>query len=212
MAWVAAGTAIVGLGASIYTGIKQKAAAKKLAASNTYPTETVPQAALDNQQQAIADANTGLPAQQYAQAMKNIGRQQQTAIRMANDRRAGVGLIGQIQQNSDDAAARLGVADAQARLQNKRNLYAVNNRVAGYQNDAFNWNSKNKYNQDYNYSQQLEGAGNANLMHGVDVAGSAAIGLVKMQQAKKANGLYGNAVDNSHIGDSSWYGSDPLPQ
>lgn len=172
---VAAAGLVIGAGSAIYSGLSQRKQAKALAANNPYPTQTVPQADLDNQQLAKQMANQGLPAQQYANAMTNIQRTQQSAMRNGYDRRGGLGLIGQIQQNSNDATAKLDAANAAARIQNQRQLLGVNRQVAGAQQDAFNWNSKNKYLQNYNYSQQLQGAGNANLVHGVDEIGSGLI-------------------------------------
>lgn len=163
---------LLGAGASLITGLGQKKQGQQLAANNPYPQQQVPQAEKDNQQIAAQMANEGLPSQQYAMAMKNIDRSRSAAMRDAYDRRAGVGLIGQIQQNTNDAKAKLDVANANARIQNQRTLLGVNNKVAGYQQDAFNWNAKNKYNQDYNYSQQLKGAGNANVVHSFDQLGS----------------------------------------
>src|SRR5579864_2930072 len=106
--------------------------------------------------------------------MKDIERQQAVALRSSYSRRGANGLIGQIQGNTNDALAKLDAQNAAARLNNQRTLLGVNNRVAGYQQNAFDWNAKNKYNQMYNYQQQLLGAGNANLIHGVDVAGAIA--------------------------------------
>lgn len=175
MSFAAAAGLVVGVGTSVYEGIKQKNEASRLAGQNPYPIQDTPQAEKDNQGIARQMANEGLPSQQYALAMKNIDRSRTAAMRDAYDRRGGLGLIGQIQQNTNDAKARLDAQNANARIQNQRQLIGVNNRVAAYQQSNFNWNQKNLYNQNYNYSQQLQGAGNANIVHGIDSLGAGLI-------------------------------------
>jgi hypothetical protein len=195
MSFAAAAGLVVGAGTAIYSGIKQKQQANQIAKNNPYPTQTVPQALLDNQQLAKEQASTGLPSQQYSDAMKNIQRTQENAIRNATSRRAGIGLIGNIQQNTNDATQKLDVANANARLRNIQQLYNVNNRVGQAQQSAFDWNSKNKYLQNYGYSQSLQGAGNANLVHGVDEIGS---GLIQGAARGLFGGSYSARVGNPY--------------
>lgn len=203
----AAAVGLVGAGVSAYVGIKQRQKAAEINKDNPYPQEAVPQAIQDNQQYARQAANEGLPSQIYANSMKDIQRNQQTAIRLASGRPGGVnGLIGSIQGNTNDAMDRLTARNAMAQQQNLRTLYGVNNTAGKYQQDAFNWNSKNRYNQQYNYSQSLEGAGNANLVHGIDSGVSQIPGL-----AKGAAGLFGNSGSRDPSGgQADYYGSDPL--
>lgn len=126
-------------------------------------------------------ANEGLPSEQYAQAMKNIQRQQVAAQTSAQNLRAGLGMIGQSQQLSNDAGLSLDVANAQARQKNQRVL-------AQYKDKAWDWNVKDKYQRDYNYGMQLLGAGNQNTMFGLDKAG-AGIGMLAGGGAFK--GMFG---------------------
>lgn len=192
--WIAAGATIVGAGVKIYSGIKQKQAAKKQLAGNQFSPATVPQEELDNQQLAKQMANEGLPSQQYQLGMKNIQRQQMAALRGAQDRRAGVGLIGQIQANTNDATARLDAANAAARGQNQRTLLGVNNQVAGARTRAWGLNESNRRN-NFNYGMSLLGAGNANIVGGIDqgVGTTALLG----------NNLFGNNYNKNKFSDPS---------
>lgn len=106
-------------------------------------------------------AATGLPSEQYNQAMKNIQRQQMFALSKAQDRRGGLAALGGIQQTANDASLNLDVANAQARQQNQRVL-------AGYRDKAFDWNKKRPYEQKYNYGMSLLGSGNQNVANGID--------------------------------------------
>lgn len=161
------------LGAGLIGGLVgggQRRRAKKALANLPYPQYDIPTEVFDNKRMATEMAATGLSTQEYAQGQQNILRQQNRAIKDAQDRRGGIGLIGKIQQGTNDAMLGLDVADAKARQQNKMNLMNVNSQVAGYRDKAFDWNKKNKYLQDRAYYMSQMGAGNQNIMGGIDRA------------------------------------------
>lgn len=164
---------VVGGAVGYLEGAAQKKKANKLLAANQYHPLGVPQEAYENQQIARNQALQGLPSQQYNQAMQSIQRQQQAALAGGQDRRSGLGLIGQTQQISDDATGKLNVDDANARLQNQRQLIGVNNQMAGYKTQAWDQNEQNRQ-RNYEYGQQLLGAGNVNEFGAID-SGLAAI-------------------------------------
>lgn len=184
------------------TGLFQKNKGKKLLKNLHYPTETIPQELLQNQQQARINANVGMPSEQYNQAMRNIQRQQLMALRGAQDRRGGLAVLGGLQQGANDALLKLDSENAQQRLNNQRALYGINTQVANTRRDLFDKNVRQKYIQDYNYAQGLIGAGNQNFVGGLDKitsgAGQAIFG--------RRNGLYGSGTyDYGNYGASgSW--------
>lgn len=136
-------------------------------------------------------AATGLPSEQYNQAMQNIQQQQLMAIQGAHNRRAGIGSIAGIQGATNAANLNLDVKNAMARQQNQLRLGSWKDKV--WQN-----NVKGKYNQQYNYGMGLLGAGNQNLVSGIDQGlagvGSAAYGLMgggfKPQAASQVPQIY----------------------
>jgi len=154
------------------TGFFQKKKADKLLSNLEYPTEVMPSEVVENQNLARRDAATGLPSEQYANAMKNIQRQQLAALRSANDRRAGGGLIGGIQAGTNDALLNLDAEDARMKLDNEGKLIAANNTAAGWKSKLFDSNVRQKYIQDYNYAMGLKGAGNENFSSGLDKIGA----------------------------------------
>lgn len=174
---------VIGAGAGLIEGENQKKKANSLLAANQYRQMGIPREELENQQIARNQALQGLPSQQYQQAMQNIQRQQQMALRGAQDRRAGIGLVGSVQQGADDAQGRLDAANANARLQNQRQLMSVNNQVAAYRGQDWRQNEANR-SRNYDYGMQLLGAGNANIMGGIDT------GLATLTSAY-GNGLFG---------------------
>ena len=95
---------LIGGGANILGGaIKgllgggQKRKGRKLLDSLQYPTEGLPSEVTENQILAKQQAATGLPSEQYANAMKNIQRNQLMALRGAHDRRGGLAVLPQVQ-------------------------------------------------------------------------------------------------------------------
>jgi hypothetical protein len=150
------------------TGLVQKHKANQLLAQTKRPTYAIPGEVLQNQKQAELNANTGLPSEQYQQGMQNINRQQNSALQRASDRRGGLLAVAGTQQQGNDATLKLDVANAQARLNNQRTLYGINNQVAGYKDKAFDINEMQPYKQNYAYGMGLLGQGNQNLLGGID--------------------------------------------
>lgn len=154
---------IIGGGAKLIGGIfkgiaggKQKREGRRILRDNPAPEYQIPG-------EITTAAAEGLPSQQYEQAMKNIQRQQLTAIKSAQDRRGGLASIGKIQDNTNNATLGLDVADAQARQQNQL-------RLAQYRDKAWDWNKRQKFERNYSYGMNLLGAGNQNVAAGFDQA------------------------------------------
>jgi len=129
-------------------------------------------------------AATGLPSEQYNQAMQNIQQQQLMAIQGAHSRRAGIGLIGGIQNAVNAADLNLDVKNAEARQTNQLRLGSWKDKV--WQN-----NVKGKYNQQYNYGMGLLGIGNQNAVSGLDQ------GLAGLGQAAYGGGLFAGGSGNN---------------
>ncbi len=199
MTWVAAGVASAAITAKVVTGIKQKRdAKKKLKEIGESPTEAIPNEVLQNQKMAQLRANTGLPSEQYNQAMKNLQRNQMMALSQGRDRGAGLSLVSKSQQLMDDGTLKLDVANANAKMQNERNLYGVNNAVAGWKDKVWQNNSKNPWDRKYQYAMSLLGAGNQNLASAFD-QGAAAGGSF-------ANSMSGGGGGGGNSGGGSNWG------
>lgn len=180
------GTLIGGVGGAavgLVSGLIQKKKANALLKQNPFPTEGMPNEELANQQIAQGAATQGMPSEEYAQAQKNIQRNQAAQLSSAQTAPGGaVRNIGAIQQNSNDANANLTAQSAAIRQQNIGQLLGVNNQVASWRDRLFDWNNKTKYAMNYNYAMGLLGQGNQNVMGGADkllgtAAGAAASGM-----------------------------------
>lgn len=151
------------------TGLIQKGKAKRLLkAAGEQPLYNIPQEILRNQKMAELGAAEGMPSQQYNNAMKNIQRSQTNALSGALDRKSALMALPRLQQQANDAYGNLDVQDAQMRRQNQQTLYNVGNTTAQYRDKAWNTNELQPWQRKYNYAQNLLGAGNQNLMSGID--------------------------------------------
>lgn len=185
-----AGQQIGGLFKTII-GAGQARQGRKLKNSLVYPIESVPQEEIENKKLAQQQAATGLPYEQYTNAMKNIQRQQLMALRGAHDRRGGLGSIATIQQGTNDATLNLDTADARQKILNQNQLMNVNNRLSSWKDKVWQNNIKDKYNRDYNYAMGLIGQGNQNVASGFDqVIGSA---------GNAANAAFGSKNNSGYV-------------
>jgi hypothetical protein len=156
-------------------GAKQKKQGKKLLNGLELPEEQLAPELTENQNIARQNAATGMPSEQYAQAMKNIQRNQLTAFRSAKGGRGGLGNIAGILQGTNDATLGLDAQNAQMRVNNQGRLMDVNNNIASWKSKLFDLNKRQPYEDKRNYAYGLIGAGNQNIMAGID-QGVAGIG------------------------------------
>ena len=174
MSWaiIGIGVGVASTGYSIYSGARQKSKAKKELErlNREKPIETVPQDVLDNQQMAKIRAQTGLPSEQYNQAMKDINRQQSRSLKRATDRGMGLGLVAALDDNANRAIERLGVENAKARTQNERVLMDVNSQIANWKKGIYDRNVRQVWDRNYDYNMGLQGQGNQNIANAINSA------------------------------------------
>lgn len=150
------------------TGFFQRRKAKKMLGGLTRPNYEIPQDVLKNQKMAELAANEGMSAQQYTNAQNDIQRNQTSVLNSSLDRRSALMALPKIQQQSNDATGKLNVQDDMMRKQNQRVLYGINSQVGQYRDKAWDINKMQPYQRDYEYAMGLLGAGNQNMMAGLD--------------------------------------------
>ena len=158
--------------------------------------DVLPKELEQNRQLASLRSKTGLPTEQYAMAQKAIQRQQARTLKSASDRRMGLGLLASIDDNANKAQGNLDVANAQARLNNERNLMGINKDVASWKIAKVN-RDLSQWNQKMDYAKAVEGSGRQNqanaIMSGINAAGLIAGAAYKNNSNSSwANGLFGN--------------------
>lgn len=171
-------------------GLLQRRKAKKLLAGLTQPVYSTANEILQNQKRAELAANEGLPSQQYNNAMKNFKNNQANVLASAMDRRSALMALPKILQQTNMATGNLDAQDAAARQQNQRILYGINSEVGQYRDKEFQLNKMNPYQRDYNYAMGLLGAGNQNLISGVDKLFA---GGGQLLSGSGGNGLYSSS-------------------
>lgn len=194
-------SAVVVVGSTVYglaesANQRRRARHQQEALDRSKPIDKIPDELIKNQELASLRSKTGLPSEQYAMAQKAIARQQARILKSAGDRRMGLGLLASIDDNANRAQGSLDSQNAQARLQNERQLIGVNNQVASWKTaktnrDLADWNNK------YDYARAVEGSGNQNMtntiMSGINAAGLIAGAAYKgSNNSTWANGLFGN--------------------
>jgi hypothetical protein len=152
----------------LFGGGQKRQAHKILDEIGDSPNMEIPNEILQNQRLASTRAKIGLPSEQYALAMQNLQRQQVNQLRGAQDRRGGLAAISGIGQGYNDSMLKLDSANAQARMQNEKTLYGINNNVAGWKQNVWKNNVLDKWNRKYQYANSLLGVGNQNFVGGID--------------------------------------------
>lgn len=190
------GTLIGGVGGAavgLVSGLFGKKKAKGILANNPYPNQGMPSEIQANQQIAQGAATEGMPSEQYQAAQRDIQRNQNATITAASASPGGaVRNIGAIQQMSNDATGNLNAQSAEMRRQNRGELYAANNAAASWKDKLFDWNSRQKYIQNYNYGMGLLGQSNQNIMGGVDK-------LLGTASGAAASGLFGGGAGRQSV-------------
>lgn len=196
--------AVVAVGGATYGIVnsenqKSKAKRKQKELDGMKPRDEMPVELIKNQELAELRSKTGLPAEQYAMAQRAIQRQQSRTLRSASDRRMGLGLLASVDDNANRAQGNLDSQNAQARLNNERNLMGVNSQVASWKT-AKNNRDLARWDNEYDYARAVEGSANQNkansIMSGINaaglVAGAAYKGASGNSNSSWASGLFGN--------------------
>lgn len=179
------------------TGFFQRRKAKKELAKLHRPEYTIPNEILQNQKRAELAANEGLPSEQYAKGQQDIQRQQNRALLAAGNRRGALMALPGLQQQANDSLLNLNINNAQAKRDNEKVLYGMNAQLAGYKDKAFNINKLQPYQEDKNYYQSMLGAGNQNLIGGIDKLASGA-GLLLGNGRKRSSSASSSATATSN--------------
>lgn len=193
--WGSIASGIGGIVSGIFGGGQKKEGKKLLKEIGESPNESIPTEVLQNQKMAQARANQGLPSEQYSQAMRNLQRQQVMQLRNAHTRRGGLATIAGGQQDYNNGLLNLDVTNANAKMQNERALYGVNNTVGNWRDKVWQNNVKDVWNRKYQMANSLLGKGNQNVSKGIDSVASAGIGLL----SGGSSGYGGNAWGGGRI-------------
>jgi hypothetical protein len=134
---------------------------------NKRPTYEIPPEIKANMTLAQQQALQGLPEEQKQQFINNTQRSQAFSMSQLGSRKAGLSGVAAINQQGQDAYGNLMAQDAQARMQNQNKLYAANQTMADYKDQAFQLNESNLYYEKTAQNNAMMGAGIQNLTGGL---------------------------------------------
>jgi hypothetical protein len=199
MSYVAAAVGVGSLAYGIYNSESQKSKANKINESNPRPNYVIPDEFRQNQAMAQQMARIGLPQQQYDNQQNAISRNQAgglTQLGLSANPGAGVASI---VRAGNDANNSLNAQDAAARMNNQR--FAIQqNGVMGQQELAQQQSDKfDKYTENFNRAQALEGAANQNLNNSVNSAATLAGGLASSGAFNKSTVKNDGNQGDAHI-------------
>lgn len=160
------------------TGLWQTIKGNRIDKKNPFPVEQANPIFQKNVAIAENMARTGMPQQQYNNALNNIGRNQAGAIRQLGRSANPSAGLASVLRAGNDATINLDTQDANARLNNQRFAFGQRLNLAQEQNRVFDWNKRQKYLGLLAKSQGMIGAGMQNLMGGFNDA--TRIGLTGM--------------------------------
>jgi len=167
------------------SGLFQSIKGNKMAKNNPFPTAQVNQNIAKNAAIAEQMAQTGLPQQQYNQALQNMQRNQNGVLTsLGRSANSSAGLAS-VLRASNDASLNLDVNDAQARMRNQGISMQQRGQLAGEQNRVWDWNNRQKYLQQAQAASAMQGAGKQNMFGALD-------GLSQVGQSFLAGGGLGS--------------------
>jgi hypothetical protein len=183
---IAAGIGAASSAFGAYQGYKQKKEGEKALAGLTAPTYEIP----EEIKQAEAMEVEGLTASEKKAFVQNIERSQQSALKAQADRKGGLlGIQGSMQAESDaysnltsmDAAAR-----KQAELEKQTRVSQARQAMVSAKERELAFR-EGRYQEDLASGQAMVGAGQQNIMQGIQGIGSAAIGFMGASSKPKTN-------------------------
>ena len=183
MVAIGVSSAAIGAGMGVYgiiDGKKQQSKAKAEMDKLNKPSYQIPQEILDNLSDAEKRTVEGLPAEQKQEYVKNLERTQQSYMKGASDRKAGLAGLQDSTNRANDQYTNLVSMDAATRAQNKRakeqEISMARGAVADAKNQEFAFNMQD-YQAQLQSAQANYQAGAQNMNAGMQQVGGSMIGL-----------------------------------
>lgn len=152
--------AVAGAGAlgKFLKGASQQRQAHRINRSNPFQVEALRPEYAKNVAEAEAMSRSGLPQQQYNNALQNFQRNQNAGLR-AFSRSGRTGGLATLLRATNDATMNLDVADANARMGNQRFAMGQRGILANEQKRLFDVNKRQNWLQQLAKANALQGAG-----------------------------------------------------
>lgn len=160
---------LAGAGLSkVISGAQQGSEASKLAAENPRPVDAPEDAYYQNEQEADQRAQQGMASQQYENSENNIQRNQNLGVRLAQNSGNPLAALGNIVATGDNATNSLNQQDQIDKTQNQDQDYQIRHQLAARQQQAFDWNDKQKFLENASAIRALNAASQQNMFSGLN--------------------------------------------
>lgn len=173
-----------------------------MAKNNVRPDFEIPKEFQQNLAIAENMAQTGMPQQQYNNAVNNIGRNQAGALRQFG-RTGNQGSLASVLRASNDATMNLDAQDAGARQNNQRFAIGQRGQMGQLQLQKQQWEKIGKYEENANAAAAMQGAGQQNKFGALNSLSN--IGQLAMMQggfgdnASPVANTFGNNFDVNNV-------------
>lgn len=167
------GTAI-GIGSGLISGLfglGQRRQARRLERNNIRPVYQENSLIRQNLAEAELMSRQGLPSQVYNNQLNQMNQGLSTGLRGLNRGRTTSYNVATILGGYNQGLMNLNAMDAQARVQNQRQLFGARREMAQEQARAFEINRMQPYQQTRQEVARLRGSGNQNIFGGISLLG-----------------------------------------
>lgn len=190
---------VIGAGVGLYEALHGGAMYRRglnMYNNTPFPNYTIPQEIYSNQAIAAREAMSGMPAEQYAAALNNIGSSEAKAY-TSLQKRGDVGGINAIQSGANQAKLNLDATAANMRRQNIGQLMNSNQVMAQYRDKAYQVNKLQRYLMRMGMASSLMGYGNQDVNQGINTIGS---GLMSSAEGMMGGGGLGGKKTTDMFG------------
>jgi len=172
MSWAAVAASAISAGVGIY----QTQQGKKLAdQAGERPDYEIPESVKSALGTAQLKSLQGVPGEVKSQMLQEMDRSRMASLKQVNERRGGLGVVSQLDQNQQDAIRQMGIMDIQQREKNVQGLQEMRMKMAGFEDKKFA-HELSGWEQQSQAAAAMKGAGMQNIAGAVTGVATAAAG------------------------------------
>tara|TARA_R110002051_G_scaffold242623_1_gene302892 strand:- start:17 stop:1228 length:1212 start_codon:yes stop_codon:yes gene_type:complete len=180
MSWAMVAASAISAGVGIYQTQQGKKLAEQAGERPDYEIPPSVKSALGTSQ---LKALKGMPGAVKSQMLQEMDRARMASLSQVNERRGGLGVISQIEQNQQDSLRKMGIMDIEQREKNVQGLQDMRMKMAGYE-ESQQADKLASWEQQSQAAEAMKGAGMQNL---IGAGTSLAMGAVSGLETRAAN-------------------------
>tara|TARA_R110002167_G_scaffold3430_5_gene16779 strand:+ start:22915 stop:23940 length:1026 start_codon:yes stop_codon:yes gene_type:complete len=170
MSWAAVAASAISAGVGIYQTQKGKKLAEQAGERPEFEIPGAVKSALGTSQ---LKSLQGIPGAVKSEMLQEMDRSRMASLKQVNERRGGLGVVSQLDQNQQDSIRKMGIMDIQQREKNVQGLQDMRMKMAGYQ-EKQQADTLAAWGQESQAAAAMQGAGMQNIAGAVTSLGMAA--------------------------------------